>query len=285
MIRPQNSTVETAKPVVAPYGILGSASTVENVSSDHWLANFTHHIYDAGVSAYNTQILGGTVKEEVVNADGTRSILEHAPFMITTELGSTTFGANTDDLDTEAKAAMNIVQQKAVEAEFWDGAIGKAVTGTQNRWLASDKAIDLTPTPGTGVKPRIGQALLEGAFGRDTLGYRGVIHTPREVASTLLVRGENGALLTNLDTPLIAGTGYSTTGPDGTPAPAGSYWMYGTGPVTVLLGEAVVIPGEKSQAVDTRINSIKYYVQKPAAVVWSTTHVFAVLVDLTLDNS
>jgi hypothetical protein len=133
------------------------------------------------------------------------------------------------------------------------------------------------------VKPRYGQAILEGALGDSPTGAEGVIHVTRDVTSILKVKKDDGALRTNLGTPVVAGAGYSRRGPDGTLAPTGKRWMYVTGPVSVRRGSLHIIPEKVNQAVDVRVNTIKYFVDRPVAVTWSTTNSYAVLVDLSLD--
>jgi hypothetical protein len=59
--------------------------------------------------------------------------------------------------------------------------------------------------------------------------------------------------------------------------------MYATGPVSVRIGPTIVTPEKLNQAINTQINEIQYFVDGSAAVTWSTTDLYAVLVDLTLD--
>jgi hypothetical protein len=174
--------------------------------------------------------------------------------------------------------------QKAIEIEFWNGDIAKLLdSDNDNRYLASAQAIDVTPTAGTGVKTRYGLALLEQAIADSPLGAQGVIHAPRDVASALKVKADGKTLRTNLGTPVVAGVGYSKKGPTGVVAGAGKAWMYATGPVSVRVGPTIVTPEKLNQAINTRINEIQYFVDGSAAVTWSTTNSYAVLVDLTLD--
>jgi len=150
-------------------------------------------------------------------------------------------------------------------------------------YLASSQSVDVTPTPGTAVKVRYGLALLEQAIASSPIGAQGVIHAPRDVATALRLHKDGTTLRTNLDTPVVAGVGYSKKGPSGADAPAGKAWMYATGPVSVRLGPTIITPAKLNQAVDIRINNIEYFVDRSAAVTWSTTDSYAVLVDLTLD--
>lgn len=286
MARSNTSLVETTQPQLAPYGILSPATTVVEDSSYTWLNEFSYEVGDSGVHIVNQVINGGP-------ADGNHTVIDNSanqknfrtyyPFDVTASIKHSTFGTDPERLLESAKHALDIVTQKAVEAEFWHGSIAQQLTrANDNRYLASTQAIDVTPG-GVAVKSRYGLALLEEALGESTIGSQGVIHAPKILASVLKTDDEDGMLVTALDTPVVSGSGYSYVGPDGTAAPAGKAWMYATGPVTVRLGNVNITTDKLNQVVDTRINDITYYVDRPAAVTWSTTDLFAVLVDLTLD--
>lgn len=294
MIRPSDPNMDITMPVAADYGILSGATTVKTVNSDHWISTFTHEVSDSNTSVELARILGGTEFVEIIASPNKQTNLSYQPFMIRTKVDGSTFGTDLNRFKAIAKENLDLVAQKAIETEFWSGTISKGIItdvvpnplepNATNRYLASSLATDVTPVAGTGIKPRYGQALLEEAIGNASLGYQGTIHAPRAVASALRVKeGKGGALRTNLGTPMVAGSGYSKQGPDGTNAAPGKYWMYATGPVTVILGEDAVFPETQSQAVNVRNNTIEYFAELPAAVVWSTQHVFAVLVDLSLD--
>lgn len=294
MIRTSDPKMDITMPVAAEYGILSGATTVKTVNSDHWISGFTHEVSDSNTSVELARILGGTEVEQILASPNGKTMLSYQPFMIRTKVDGSTFGSDLGRFKELARENLDLVKQMAVETEFWSGAISKKIIedqnvsaldhSTTNRYLASSLATDVTPVAGTGVKPRYAQALLEEALVSSNLGYQGLIHTPRAVASVLKIKeGRGGALRTNLGTPVVAGAGYSKQGPDGTDAASGKYWMYATGPVTVILGEDAVFPDTHAQAVNARNNTIEYFAELPAAVVWSTQHVYAVLVDLSLD--
>lgn len=285
MVRSNTTLVETTGPQLSPYGILSPAVTVKDLSNSS-LAGFTYAIGDAGLVVENSVIAGGTSGSQIVvdNSTNRQNFGFYYPFDIQASIEASTFGTTPEALYESARNALELVAQKAIEAEFWHGHIAKALTAeNDNRYLSNAAAFDVTPTAGTAIKVRYGQALLEEALGESTLGSKGVIHAPRLIASVLQTSDDNGALKTNLGTPVVAGAGYSNIGPSGTLAPSGQSWMYATGPVTVHVGDLVVTPDKVNQAVDTSNNTTKYYVDRPAAVTWSTTNLYAVLVDLTLD--
>jgi len=287
MARSNTTLVPTAGLEVAPFGILSPATTTYNESESFWTSGITYEAADAGVVVKNGSIFGiGSATDVTVidNTDDKEHFKIYFPFDIQASVKVSTMGTNPDDVEASAKNALDIVTQKAIEAEFWDGGIASSLTSdNNNRWLASAQSVDVTPTPGTGVKVQYGLALLEQAIANASIGFQGVIHAPRDVASALRLEADGKTLRTSLGTPVVAGVGYSKKGPNGQPAAAGKAWMYATGPVSVRLGPTTVTPQKLNQAVNIRINEIEYYADRPAAVTWATTDSYAVLIDLTLD--
>ena len=288
MVRPNSILVETQGPVLAKYGILSPAVTVHEVDTQWFTTNMMYKVGDVGIKSHNDVIAGGPVGTSVVvdNTAETQLYRLYYPFSVEAEITVSTMGTDPDDIEQTVKDAFEVVTQKNIEKEFWRGDIAKTLTSTNaNRYLASASAVDLTPTPGTGVKTHYGVAILEKALGDSTIGSAGAIHMTRDVASTLkLEKNEDlDALLTPLGSSVVAGTGYSSVGPTGVNAPQNQSWMYATGPVTVYLGPVEMRTEKLNQSVNTQINNLTYYVDRPAAVVWSTSKLYAVLVDLTLD--
>lgn len=287
MARSNTSLVPTAGLEIAPYGILSLATTTYNHNDSFWTSGITYENMDAGVVVYNGSIKESTQIDSVKvvdNTDSTEHFKTYYPFDVSGSVKVSTFGTNPDDVKASAVRALEIVFQKAVEIEFWNGDIAKLLeSDNDNRYLASAQSVDITPTAGTGVKPHYGLGLLEEALGNSSVGSKGVIHAPRVLGSALKLPNEGNVLKTYLGNSVVSGVGYSRRGPNGQDAGAGKAWMYATGPVSVRIGPTIVTPDNLNQAVNTRINEIEYFVDGSAAVTWSTTDVYAVLVDLTLD--
>lgn len=288
MPRSATTLVETATPSISPFGILSSAVTVIEDNTDDWIGGITYDTPDAQTAAENESVLGVSTRQTVSTVTNPKATAKkfYYPFAVRSEVFTSTMGSDPEDVKQTALAALDIVTQKSIEIEFWDGGIAKTLTSqNDNRYLAHASAVDMTPVPGTGVKVGYGLALLEAALGNATIGSAGVIHAPRAVASALaprLCEDEKG-LRTSLGNGLVAGTGYTRRGPSGALASGSNYWLYATGPVTVRLGAKKIIPEKLSQAVDISQNNFAYYADRPAAVTWSTTNLYAVLVDLSLD--
>lgn len=295
MVNRINAQFPTEQPQETPYGILSPAVTVVTEEGNEWLAGFPYTTADAATSVTIEPIIGGEITDgyKAVEADPSKPVVRHyLPFSVKAYVKASTLGTNVDELQEMADRALDVVMQKSIETEFWNGTLAKKLTDPSsgrkreldNRYLSADAAVDVTPTAGTPVKVRYGQALLEQALGSGTIGSTGVIHAPLLIASALEVDDIDGALTTNLGTKVVAGAGYSNTGPRGEVAPTNSAWMYATGPVTVRIGVNNQSISEKlSEAIVTGKNTVEFYVDRPAAVTWSTSTLYAVLVDLTLD--
>jgi hypothetical protein len=286
--------VETTQPVVSPFGILSPAVTVteDHGQNPEWISGYQYETPDAQTSAANTTVLGTTNEQSVVDVTNPASAAFriYYPFGIRTKTLSSTFGTTPDVIRETAKNALDVVTQKSIEREFWEGAIAQLLTSpNDNRYLAQSGAADVTPTPGTAVKPHYGLALLEEALGNATIGSAGTIHGPITTSSALkralhvdTTDGKKTLVTPNGNT-FVSGAGYTRKGPSGANAPANQAWMYATGPVTVYLSDIFIVPEKISQAVDTSQNNIAYYGERYAGVTWSTTNLYAVLVDLTAD--
>lgn len=280
----------------APFGLLSPATTVIKDSSPHWTDEFDYETLDCVAQVDLVSICNSTTSVSAVQSSGTSLFRTYVPFEILTSFKCSTMGRTPAEIEKIARDNAESCAQKALEFELWTGSLAKAAAADgswnagergafPNRFLASDSAVDVTPTPGTGVKAKYGLALLERALADCGCGIQGTIHATRDVASALGVKGKENTLFTNLGNHIVAGTGYTGTGPDGTDPGSGKAWMYATGPVSVRLGDIMVVPDKPSQAVDIRVNTTKYTASQPAAVTWNSCCHAAVLIDLDLDYS
>ena len=286
MARSSTTLVPTAGLEVAPFGILSPATTTYDHSDSFWTSGFTYENKDAGIVVVNGPIAGGGDEDITVidNSGATELYKTYYPFDIKGSVKVSTMGTNPEDIEAAVNSALDIVTQKAVEFEFYEGQIAQTLTSpNDNRYLASAQTFDVTPTPGQAVKVRYGLGVLEQALALGSIGATGTIHVTRDVATALDLDRDGKKLITPLGTPVVAGVGYTKVGPDGSTAAEGTAWMYATGPVSVRLGKTFVTPEKLNQAIDIRINNIQYYADRAAAVTWATNEAYAVLVDLTLD--
>jgi hypothetical protein len=194
-----------------------------------------------------------------------------------------------DDDRAQALEQVEALTPFAVERELWTRDLARA-RSMPNRGLvatAADvaagqvRATTLTPTGSetTGVSPIAAVGLLEEALGQH-LG-RGYLHVGLRGATFLPSTADGNVLRTKLRSIVVPGSGYPGTGPDGTAAPAGSTWVYGTGPVTVWLSPPVV-PADGADVIDRNLNTRTIRAERLAMVAWQGP-LFAVLMTLKSD--
>ena len=278
----------------ADYGVLSPAATVEYDNSSDWSRGIDFETLNCGANIRLSAICSAASGVDVVEAADAPLYRSYMPFSIETEFECSTFGFAHRDYEAVAAGFMEQAQQKAIEYELWTGALSKQQDADwdsnargrdfPNRWLASDEAVDVTPSGGA-VKPKYGLALLEKALGDCGAGIKGTIHMTRDIASVLGLKDKNGVLRTALGNTVIAGTGYAGTGPNGQPPTGTETWMYATGPVSVRLGPIVATPDQRRQSVNTSNNTVSVYAARSAAVSWDSCCLYAVRVDLALDYS
>lgn len=285
VVRNLGMSVSTRPPTISEYGILSRAAEVIADSSNDWIGGFVYDTMDGNVTSSNRPIMNAATDTEVVVVTNP-ALPTHRlyyPFEVSTTIEASTMAMSLDDVKEQATVALNVVIQKNIEREFWTGQLSDLLI-TPNRSLSQTDVVNMTPSGSTttGVRAKHGLAILERALGESTIGSKGVIHATRDVASVLDCSPQDGALVTKLGNFVIAGSGYTGSGPADAAAPAGMAWMYATGPLTVRIG-SLNVKAEDVQTVNIANNTIRYFVDRPAAVTWSTSKLYAVLVDLSLD--
>lgn len=266
---------------IAPYGLLGLVDPISMVT-DRWVGGFIKESLGCTATVQLLDVCGGADPVVVINPSGNAD-QDYTPFGVEAFDECTTFGHTVRDSETRALDALAACTSKAIETEFWTGNLARANGYDDNRYLASPSAQLVTPGDSP-IKIKHGLAILERALGDAGCGTRGTIHVTRDVASVLGAKDVDGHLETPLGNYVVAGTGYTGQGPDGS-HPATGTWMYATGPVSVMLGAPEVPETEEFQNVDTNVNMYRSRAQLPAAVIWDGCAHFAVWVDLVLDYS
>ena len=148
------------------------------------------------------------------------------------------FGFSLEKGEAALRQAYELRESKGVERAF----MRKAFAGADD--LSLGEAVDVCT----------GLAILEGYAGSAYAGAP-MLHVSRTIGSFLSQKHaleRNGdKLFTRLDAPVAVGAGYEypSIGPDGTPAPAGTQWIYATGEIRVARGDLIF-----SEAVDVRTN-------------------------------
>ena len=286
----KTGVVSAPKIVPSAFGLLAVVKPENGPDEDQWVRGFSQEWETTLYSATNWDDTD-TTDGQVVATGTPTYYTEIKPFFIEAEELRSTLGFNGLDRIERLKRQLEGVTQHAMEVELWDGAVRKGESHA-NKALSSATATIINS--GTALSPRRALALLEHEIGlASDGGEQGVIHLTRDVAALLasnsnMLFHEAGKehLQTLGGTPVIVGSGYTGTGPDGATgatATAANKWIYATGTVRTYVGDVDVVNDNLSQAYDVsgNANDMRLKAIRPAAVYFDTSIHLAVRVDLT----
>ena len=290
MAFPRNGVVEAPKIVPSAFGLLTVVKPENSADEDHWVRGFSQEWETELYSATNWDDTDST--SDVVVSLGTPNYYDEIkPWFIEAEELRSGLGFLGLDRIARLKRQLEGVTQHAMEQELWDGAIRKGESH-DNKALSASTATILNS--GTALSARRALAILEQHIAEvSDGGEQGVIHMTRDVAALLSSNSqmlfhnkEYDHLQTMGGTPVIVGSGYSGTGPDGATGAAASdtnKWIYATGTVKTYVGNVDVVNDNLAQAYDVsgNANDMRLKAIRPAAVYFDTSIHLAVRVDLT----
>lgn len=224
-----------------PYGLW---DTIQTPGSDgtHWQSGVTwvercptgDTTYDECISVTG---VGAPPEPPVKTANVEQSIRGALPFTVHAEFECSPVGlAGAEAIASDALAR---VEQTQVETAFWTGTAGGQPVvfphlAADTEVLDGDVVLQPVASPavtGADVAQALGALEQELA---DCYKGQGIIHVPRAALPTLdawnLARDDgNGHLVTLAGNLIVAGTGYTGSGPDGTAPAEGTTWIYATG--------------------------------------------------------
>lgn len=174
------------------------------------------------------------------------------------------------DATTVAVDALERVEQQQVEAAFWTGTAAGQQVVFPHLAAAADvedgQDILLQPTASvciTGADIVHGLGALEACLA-DCYAGRGVIHVPRVAEPTLAAWGliveRDGGLFTTAGNRVVIGGGYTGSGPDGTPAPDGTAWIYATGAMFGYRGDVKM--SRPTDSIDRSTNTMRMIAER-----------------------
>lgn len=191
------------------------------------------------------------------------------------------------EAEQAAQEALSRVENTRLEESFWTGVVGGQVAAfphlAANAEVDDDQSILLQSAASvcvTGTDVARGLGELEDCLA-DCESGQGIIHIPPEALPTffawnLAIRRDNG-LFTPAGHQIVVGTGYPGTGPDGSAAPAGSTWIYATGPMFGYRGEVRFTTARES--FDRAENTLQMLAERTYVLGWQCCH-FAALIQL-----
>lgn len=142
------------------------------------------------------------------------------------------------DAQSTAQDALSRVEQLQVEEAFWTGVAGGQTVvfphlAADTEVLDGDTVLQMVASPAvTGADAAHALGLLEQELAECYAG-QGLIHVPRSALPTLaawnLVTETSDGLFTPGGNRIVAGGGYTGSGPDGSAPADGTAWIYATG--------------------------------------------------------
>jgi hypothetical protein len=290
MAFPKNGVVEAPEIVPSAFGLLAVVDAVTDPNEAHWVRGFSQEWETDLFALYNVDDTNAE-ETQIAGSGAVNYYDEIKPFFIEVQEDRSTLGFMGIDRLARIKRQCDAASQRAIEQELWDGAIRKAA-GHTNRALTSNTVTVLNG--GTAVSPKRALSILEqGIAEASHAGEQGIIHATRDVVAILSSNSqmlfhnkEKDHLQTMGGTPVVTGSGYTGTGPDGATgatATVDNKWIYATGTVRVYLGDVEVVNDNLAQAYDVsgNQNDMKLKAIRPAAAYFDTSIHLAVRVDLT----
>lgn len=286
----KTGVVTAPKIVPSAFGLLAVVKPENAPSEDQWVRGFAQE-WQTTVQYLNTVDLTDNTVVNIVDDATVNYYDDIKPFFLEVDETRSTLGFLGVDRVERIIHQADAMTQHALEHELWDGAIRKAESH-DNKALSDASATILNG--GTALSPRRALALLEHEIGQASHGgEQGIIHMTRDVFALISSNGqaffhEEGKdhLQTLGGTPVIVGSGYSGTGPDGASnatASATNKWIYATGTVKTYVGDVDVVNDNAAQGYDVsgNANDMRLKAIRPVAVYFDTSIHLAVRVDLT----
>lgn len=287
----------TAAPRVAlPYGLdkaIGAGVTLLENGTDpldpmsRWRASqgYTLEGDPCTVNWNNTDICDFTpYAPDAQNYPGLYAYQDGFALIVESGVKCSTAGAPLDIAPWHAAADRRLELSQWTQIAYELSYGNQTGAGRPGRFFADGTAIVVG---GGAVEPVEAVSLIEDGFANydGALGGPHLLHVaPRAIAylkAKNLIVGQGGRWYTALGTLIVCDDGYSMPGPDGSPAGAGTTWMYGTGPITVRLDRDIFHPEPQMvDATQVRTNDIFVRAQRLAAISF-LCGLFAVNMTLT----
>lgn len=248
---------------------------------------------------------GGILWEDDLCGDGTQTFIDNCPpasgftnpsernltfcaadpFVAIGSFDCSPVGRPADEAFEIARRRLLVWEERQVENTLWTGITSN---GNVNPSFAfGNSECEIVPediNPAGGLDPVAALSLLETRLG-DEVACGGVIHVPYSVVAFLMAHKlleNNGSdeLYSPSGYRIVAGHGYSGSGPNNAAAASGKAWIFGTGPLLVARSNVMMVPETVAEGVNRKINSLTVRAERFYSVGYSCS-LLAVRVNLT----
>lgn len=245
-------------PVAPPQSLLNTPGIVVAEDATRVLNGANVWMYPTGCSELWEPCSDGTFR--VKSDESTMLAPRFDAFVVYKSVTCSTFGmADVEELARRAERVLDATLSAGVER-----ALAAGVDGSSNPFFADANVVDVTPTPGTAVSPRVGVSALEEAIGNTC--RQGLLHlTPAVIAGLPAPLREGATLATANGTPIASGMGYQGVEVTGE-ADTTEDWVFATGGVQVYLGPVQMTTVKESM--DRSVNEVTFRAEKYVLAVW-----------------
>lgn len=216
------------------------------------------------------------------------TLATETPYIVDAGVRASARGFDAINYEGRAIDALLRNRSKKIEAEFWDGAKAQTADFTGNFYLTGN-ATDIGVALGDGVahayKVKFGFGELERRAMADLGGGQAMFHVTPDLVTWLsdahVIEARGNVLYTKLGNIVVAGAGYSGSGPSAAVDTTGkTTWAFATGVGFLWLSDIVVNPQQIGQALDRTVDAIEYRASQFAAVTVDRCVDLAVKLDL-----
>ena len=252
-----------AKPRLAPYGLLSPAVNVVDLT-EREIDSFEYEVF-CGLGATAGVVCSSTDAATISTASG-EHFKDYKTVVFEYTLRCSTMGMTPTLLRERLDSQREVQLEQFLGNELWNGTAAQTAAPDfeVNRYLNDENAEVLTTSA---VNPDEALGIIEQGLAERGIGGVGVVHVPRLLVSRLDVKEKykDGVLWTEGGNIVVTSTGYGTNGPEGS---EGS-WIFGTGLVTVRLGDPVFYDDKAQRFINTQNNTIELVGEQPIAVTWN----------------
>jgi hypothetical protein len=199
--------------------------------------------------------------------------LTYTPFVVDAYDRCSAFGFEAADYEGRARRALAARETKAVEGEWWRGALFPANPHLDNTGSAPAATNTTALAAGAAQGLRTGLALLVQALA-DGNGGVGMIHArpflvEQWFALYLISRANDGKLYTGAGNLVVPGAGYPGTGPTGQAVTATSEWAYATDAPEIHRGPVEVFSNAWRETVNRDLNIVTVRAERMYGIAWN----------------
>lgn len=271
-------------PAITPYqyGLFSVAAMPQQPSNDMWEQGGVHYSTYACAEATTWDDDCESPPDKPVQ--GAISVVHGDSFVVLAGPQCDLIGSNLSEIEESAREGLRLGEQRAVEARFW-GQMATCTGGAEespgespgdpNTCCHDGRPCCVVLNTVGGAEGALsitgGVAALEG-YAADLYGGVPVLHSPRELGAFArqanLIEHGGQSKQTAMGSRWAFYGGSDNTGPDATPAPVGTAWLYITGAVTVRRSEVFMTPPDPVDGFNARLNEATIYAERIYALTY-----------------